>query len=133
MIQIVENCCNNGHVRIHTRMVKNTTLHHPSMNSDNDTDPKHNKTCQFRARMDQYRNCLWMRSVDCWSTEVNLSCKGDTSTPHKKVPSHASAFPTYLTHAGDRTCPFSSAEGLTDFKSTSGRVLCIFGSQTFCA
>ena len=46
-------------------------LHHPSTHSDNDTDPKHNKTRQLRAQLDQYRNCLfrfsaclWMRSVD---------------------------------------------------------------------
>ena len=50
--------CNNEHVRIHTRTAKNTTLHRSSMHSDNDTDPKHDKTRQFRGHLDQYRNCL---------------------------------------------------------------------------
>ena len=39
--------CNDGHVRIHIRTAKNTTLHHPSMHSDNDTDRKNNKTRQI--------------------------------------------------------------------------------------
>ena len=60
------NLCDKGHVRIHTRTPKNTTLHHPSMHSDNDTDPKHSKSRQVPTHVDQPRNCLsrLLRSVD---------------------------------------------------------------------
>ena len=51
-------CCNPIHVRTHTRTAKHTTLHHPSMHSGNDTNPKHNKSLQFRSHL------LWMRSVE---------------------------------------------------------------------
>ena len=71
MSQIVGIWCNHGHVRIHTRRAKSTTLHHPSMHSDNYTDPKHNKSRPFRTHLDQSRNCLYRIfcvSVDalCW-------------------------------------------------------------------
>ena len=59
MAQIVGNLCNNVHVRVHAPTAKNTTLHRSSIHSDNDADPKHNKTRQFCAHLDQYRNCLF--------------------------------------------------------------------------
>ena len=59
MVQFVGISCFNGHMRIRTRTSRNTTLHHPSMNSDTDTDPKHDKSRQFRAHLDQSRNCLF--------------------------------------------------------------------------
>ena len=46
-------CFKNGHMRIHTRTPKKTTLHHQSMHSDTDTDQKH---------LDQPRNCLFCLS-----------------------------------------------------------------------
>ena len=39
--------CENEHVRIHRRTPRNTTLHHPSTHSDNDSDPKHIKSLHF--------------------------------------------------------------------------------------
>ena len=59
MAQIVRTLCNIGHVRIHTRTARNTTLNHPSMHSDSDTDPKHNKSRHLRTHLDQSRNCLY--------------------------------------------------------------------------
>ena len=50
-VQILRILCDNGLVRIHSRTAKNTTLHHPSMHSDNDTDPTHNKSRQFRTHL----------------------------------------------------------------------------------
>ena len=44
LAQIVGVLCYNGHVCSHTRTAKNTTLHHPSTHSGNDTDRKHNKS-----------------------------------------------------------------------------------------
>ena len=60
----------------HTRTPRNTTLHHPSMHSDNDTDQKHYKLLHFRTHLDQPRNCLYLLSRIsgcsllnlCWST-----------------------------------------------------------------
>ena len=53
-------------MRIHTRTPKNTTLHHPSTHSDNNTDQKHHKSLHFRTHLDQSRKCLclWMRPVE---------------------------------------------------------------------
>ena len=69
--------CKNGHLRIHTRTPRNTTLHHPSTHSDNDTDPRHIKSLHFRTHLDQYRKCLYLLSRIngcaqlnlCWSTK----------------------------------------------------------------
>ena len=55
---------------------KNTTLHHPSTHSDNDTDQKHKKKLHFRTHLDQSRTCLYLLSRIsgcalsnlCWST-----------------------------------------------------------------
>ena len=77
MVQIVGILCKHGHMRIHTRIPRNTTLHHPSMHSDNDTDRKHNTSRQFRTHLDQSRNCLYLLSRMsgcallnlCWSTK----------------------------------------------------------------
>ena len=52
--------CSDGQVRIHTRTPRNTTLHHPSTHSDNDTDQKHIKSLHFRAHLDRPRNCLFL-------------------------------------------------------------------------
>ena len=57
VVQIVCKLCNKGHLRSHTRTARNTTLHHPSVHSDNDTDPKHKQSSQFRAHLDPCRNC----------------------------------------------------------------------------
>ena len=62
MVQIVGILCINGHVRIHTRTPKNTTLHHPSMHSDTDTDQKHHTSLHFRTHLDQSRKCLYLLS-----------------------------------------------------------------------
>ena len=64
-------------MRIHTRTPRNTTLHHPSTHSDNDTDQKHHKSLHFRTHLDQSRNCLYLLSRVsgcallnlCWSTK----------------------------------------------------------------
>ena len=53
---------------------KNTTMHHPLMHSDTDTDSKHNKSRQFRTHQDQSRTCFFrlVRGCPqlnlCWST-----------------------------------------------------------------
>ena len=38
-------------MRFHTRTPRNTTLHHPSTHSDNDTDPRHIKSLHFRTHL----------------------------------------------------------------------------------
>ena len=66
----------NGHMRIHTRTLRNTTLHHPSMHCDTDTDQNTTTSRQFRTHLDQSRNCLYLLSRTsgcaplnlCWST-----------------------------------------------------------------
>ena len=72
MIQIVRISCDSGHVRIHRRTHRNTTLHHPSTHSDNDTDPKHIKSLHFRSHLDESRNCLFrvsaMSRCSSWSS-----------------------------------------------------------------
>ena len=63
-------------MRIHTRAPKNTTLHHPSMHPDTDTDQNTTKSRQFLTHLDQSRNCLYLLSritgcallILCWST-----------------------------------------------------------------
>ena len=75
--KIVGILCFNGHIRIHTRTPKNTTLHHPSVHSDTDTDQKHHKSLHFLTHLDQPRNCLYLLSRVsgcallnlCWSTK----------------------------------------------------------------
>ena len=52
---------------------KNTTLHHPSTHSDNDTYPEHNKSRQLLTHLDQSRNrsypvCGCALLNLCWST-----------------------------------------------------------------
>ena len=59
-------------MRIHTRTAKNTTLHHPSVHSDSDTDPKHNKSRHFRTHLDQSRNCLHLLPRVCGCALLNL-------------------------------------------------------------
>ena len=72
VVQIVGIVCKNEHVRIHTRTPKNTTLHHPSTHSDNDTDQKHNKSLRFRTHLDQFLNCLYHLSRVCGCALLNL-------------------------------------------------------------
>ena len=59
MVQNVGFLCVNGHMRFHTRTPRNTTLHHPSTHSDNDTDPRPIKSLHFRTHLDQSRKCLF--------------------------------------------------------------------------
>ena len=73
--QIAGNISNNAHLRVNTRTPRNTTLHRSSIHSDNDTDPKHNKTRQSRTHLDQSRYCLlllvacqWMRPIESFLT-----------------------------------------------------------------
>ena len=63
MVQTFGILCISGHVRIHTRIPRNTTLHHPSTHCDNDTGPKHIKSLQVRTHLDQSRNCLFLVSA----------------------------------------------------------------------
>ena len=77
MVQIVGIVSINGHIRIHTRTPRNTTMHHPSTHSDNDTDQKHHKSLHFLTHLDQSRKCLYLLSRIsgcallnlCWSTK----------------------------------------------------------------
>ena len=62
----------NEHMRIHTRTPKNTTLHHPSTHSDNDTDQKHHKSLHFRTHLDQSRKCLYLLSRISGCAPLNL-------------------------------------------------------------
>ena len=80
MVQIVGILCKNEHVRIHTRTSRNTTLHHPSTHSDNDTDQQHHKSLHFRPHLDQSRTCLYLLARIsgcallnlCWSTRERV-------------------------------------------------------------
>ena len=72
MVQIVGVLCKNEHVRIHIRAPRNTTLHHPSTHSDNDTDLKHHKSLHFRTLLDQHRNCLYLLSRISRCAQSNL-------------------------------------------------------------
>ena len=69
MYQIVQQFCNNAHLRIHTRTFRNTTLHHPSMHSDNDPDPQtHLVTRPLRTHLGQSRISGCAPLIPCWST-----------------------------------------------------------------
>ena len=72
MVRFVGILCINGHMRIHTRTPKNTTLHHPSTHSDNDTDQKHHKSLHFRTHLDQSRKCLYLLSRISGCALLNL-------------------------------------------------------------
>ena len=60
-------------MRTHTRTSKNTTLHHPSTHSDNDTDRKH-KSLHFRTHLDQSRKCVCLLSRISGCAPLNLCC-----------------------------------------------------------
>ena len=70
MVHIVGNMRNSAHLRSHTRTPRNTTLHHPSTHSDNDSDPTHNKSHEFRRHRSVsqlFGSCFayqWMPFVD---------------------------------------------------------------------
>ena len=59
-------------MRIHTRTPRNTTLHHPSMHSDTDTDQQHHKSLHFRTHLDQSRKCLYLLTRVSGCAHLNL-------------------------------------------------------------
>ena len=59
---------------IDTRTPRDTTLHHPSTHSDNDTDQKHHKSLHSRTHLDQSRKCLYLLSRVSGCALLNLCC-----------------------------------------------------------
>ena len=72
MVHIVGILCLIGHMRIHTRTPRNTTLHHPSTHSDNDTGQQHHKSLHFRTHLDQSRKCSYFLSRVSGCALLNL-------------------------------------------------------------
>ena len=92
MVHIVRILCKNEHVRIHTRTPRSTTLHHPSVHSDTDTDQKHHKSRHVRTHLDQPRNCLFlsfahqcMRPVESVSSKSAGFIAKDRGWPNSSV------------------------------------------------
>ena len=71
MVQIVRIVNESGHVRIHTPTPREATLHHPSTHSDSDTDPKHIKSRQFRAHLDQSPNFWFLLDLKTLESDVS--------------------------------------------------------------
>ena len=70
MVQTVDILCINGHLRNHTRTPKNTTLHHPSMHYDIDTDQNTTKSLHFRTHLDEPRNFVGQQRNGSWQLVV---------------------------------------------------------------